>query len=232
MFYTVKIQPQPDDKKRYTEEKDYRQKQLNAAKWLNGISGGGAVIAFFALVALAVNAFMIHRQLSAAEDANKIARQAMETQTRPWVGIDGDPFDMQVTESNITFKLNLRNYGQSPALGVSSTPWFVITHTKDFTSRVFDRYTICSRAGSRAQTQPSGNVEIIFPGKDESVTQKVYPAPDRNFKLDPSDDSLTLVGCIAYLGSLGGPYYTRVVYKIPVKDKTATVAGRPVYDIQ
>src|ERR1019366_6300424 len=58
-----------------------------------------------------------------ADTANGIAHEALETQTRPWLGIEGS--EAVVVEKNtsqtstgfeLTFSINLHNYGHSPAL--------------------------------------------------------------------------------------------------------------------
>ena len=85
MVYTVRIEPDPKQRNRDTDERNYRKKQVSAAKWLNGISGAAAVIAFLALIALAVNAWLIHCQLKAMLDLNGVTREAVESVQRAFV---------------------------------------------------------------------------------------------------------------------------------------------------
>src|ERR1700682_3338235 len=77
MIYTVKIQPHPEEENRYTEERTYRKNQLNAAKHLNLIRAGGAVIAFLAFVALVWYACITHRQLGAMLNSNNLSNLAL-----------------------------------------------------------------------------------------------------------------------------------------------------------
>jgi hypothetical protein len=84
MVYSVRIEPAPEDKDKYTEEKDSRQKLINAANRLNKISGVAAGIAFLALVAFSYYACLVRQ-------SNTIAKAASDLAYRPYIGVDTMP---------------------------------------------------------------------------------------------------------------------------------------------
>jgi hypothetical protein len=181
------------------------------------------------------------RLATTAESANADTRGAMETQTRPWIGIDGDPLDIEPNGPGIRFKLRLINYGQSPAVGVANSPSFALVHSKDYSSRLFDRYNICPQTSKVTDdVQRRGNVDIVFPGVNGIITQNVWAQAT---ELSNPTNYNILIGCIVYRGPLGGPYYSRVIYGIseyitglspfrPPQDQKVTIRVRAFYDVQ
>jgi hypothetical protein len=143
MVYTVKVEPHPDDEKRYAAEQADRTDQLRIARrqadlsrWLNIISGIGGGIAFFALVALIINASLVHQQIKAAGRANEISKNASDLQNRPYVGIAGlnavhfwinkskkAQFGVVPTQNAeaIRFKVFIKNFGPVPGLNYFNT---------------------------------------------------------------------------------------------------------------
>ena len=89
MVHTVSIQPHPDDKNRYTEEQNYRKKQLSMAKWLNIISAFGGGIALAALIALIYYAHITKGQWKAMQESNRINKLSSELAYRPYIGEEG-----------------------------------------------------------------------------------------------------------------------------------------------
>ena len=133
MIYTVKIQPHPEEENRYTEERTYRKNQLNAAKHLNLIRAGGAVIAFLAFVALVWYACITHRQLGAMLNSNNLsnlalinAKEQFRISQRPYVWVMPSNTSENTAKQVITYSilpnqpvqvtLWYQNYGQSPAV--------------------------------------------------------------------------------------------------------------------
>jgi hypothetical protein len=88
VVYTVKIDPSPDQKDRDTNDNKYRQEQLKAVHWLNVISAIGVLVATLALIGLTINACLIHGQLSAEHEANRISKASSELAYRPYIGVD------------------------------------------------------------------------------------------------------------------------------------------------
>lgn len=122
MVYTVRIEPNPEDKDRYADEKECRKNQVDAAKWLNVISGIGAGIAFLALIALIVNACLIAK-------SNRISKRASELAYRPYIGFEGIPFSFKERDSKgvetvaqslnaktiaMAFRADIKNFGPVP----------------------------------------------------------------------------------------------------------------------
>jgi hypothetical protein len=155
MVYTVRIQSDPKDEKRYadeqkerTEQLDISREQTSSAKALNIISGIGGGIAFLALVALIYNAILVHRQWKAMLDANTISKTAADLAYRPYIGVDQIEVRFyrgeadrtgtinptaQTTEMGIT--VQIKNFGPVPGTNCVSE-WHVfvgdteIPHTK------------------------------------------------------------------------------------------------------
>jgi hypothetical protein len=121
MVYTARIEPNLDEEKRYTEERDYREKELNLAKWLNGISLAGAVIAFLGLMGLIVNAAIIHGQYVAMLESNKLTRQSLSVSQGAYVTVgrkDGVVADFVIPKDpkqNAEIVIYFQNSGHLPA---------------------------------------------------------------------------------------------------------------------
>ena len=88
MAYIVKIEPNFEDKNRYSEEKQYRTDQLDIARrqiglawWLNVISGVAGGIAFLAFAAFVYYAGLVR-------DSNRIAKTSGDLAYRPYIGVD------------------------------------------------------------------------------------------------------------------------------------------------
>lgn len=115
MSYTVKIEPNPQDEKRYAEEREFRKEQIKMAKILNWISGAGAFIAACALVGLLWYA--------------SISKATYEAAERPYVGVNGfavnyspdkitDPKQVGPVPTSettrVAFRAEIKNFGPVP----------------------------------------------------------------------------------------------------------------------
>jgi hypothetical protein len=124
VIYNIRIQKNPEDEKRDIEEQDYRNKQLNYAKWLNWISAGGAIIAFLALIGLGVNAIIIKLQWDAMRESNRINQTANEIAYRPYVGVNAIILDLfpkpPKTANNFVFAPEIKNFGPVPAINYTA----------------------------------------------------------------------------------------------------------------
>lgn len=107
MIYTVRIQPAPDDAKKYADEHEHRINQLDAGKWLNIISAAGVVVAFLAVAAASVYASIAYRQLT-------VMQNAAITDERAWIFPDatGWGFINYGTEKAAA-KITFRNTGKT-----------------------------------------------------------------------------------------------------------------------
>jgi len=122
MIYTVKIQPHPEEENRYTEEKTYRQNQLNVAKRLNLITGVGGGIALLTLIALIAYACITYRQLETMKDSNTINREGVESVQRAFVYLSNlaaiFPNSNSPDGDKVLFQADWQNSGSTPATSV------------------------------------------------------------------------------------------------------------------
>jgi len=121
MVYTVKIEPRPDQEKRDSDEREYRGKHFNLAWWLNVISGVGAGIAFLALIALVVNACIVHKQLVTMQGQRTDTFALSQRQLRAYILFSDGRVDIS-PDGKLTAYVQLKNFGQTPAYWV--THWF------------------------------------------------------------------------------------------------------------
>jgi hypothetical protein len=143
---------------------------------------------------------------SAAADANKIAQQATWTQTRPLIGVEGNPNITQFASggSGVNFTLTLHNYGQYPAK--LDEPYFLLGDIGKGETRLLPS-DLCSHSPSRFLTP-------IFPGREIERRIQAFHTADSM----PSPNSKRfdyLYGCIVYHGAAGSPPYNlRVIYYV------------------
>lgn len=127
MVYTVRIEPDPQNDKNRADEQQYRKDQLDIArdqlaayKILNWISGVGGAIAFFALIALIVNACYLSGQLGAALEANRINHYSLVVSQRAFVFIpnafeENPGKDANTGDKLGAFTFRMENSGNTPA---------------------------------------------------------------------------------------------------------------------
>ena len=177
----------------------------------------------------------------ATETANTATREAMDTQMRPWIGIE-NPRDVAVDSEDVRFSLSLVNFGATPAIEVMMQPRFLLLPPKNDTYSVFETYKICENSSKiRSDPEHAVDVTVIFPGRDAMTTvEAVARVPDEFAKIPTVYP--TLAGCITYSGPNGGVYYTRVVYYIspyidgpppfkPPANQKITIRSRALYDV-
>jgi hypothetical protein len=130
--------------------------------------------------------------VQASEIANSNSTQATEAQTRPWIGIEGDP----------GISVVLKNFGHSPAIKV-----FVNFRHDALYTPISPK--LCEDADKRLDASldptrkefPSRDF-AIFPGATHTETPLIH-------------DGDAVIGCIAYTGMTAGipPYHTIIVYR-------------------
>ena len=85
MVYTVKVEPHPDDEKRYAKDETYKTEQIGTAKRLNVITGIGIGVAVLTLISLIVYACITYKQLRAMREANSLTYYSLTALQRAFV---------------------------------------------------------------------------------------------------------------------------------------------------
>ena len=96
-----------------------------------------------------------------------VARETMESQTRPWIGIENDLSGW----TSDPFMVKLRNYGPSPAISDLHNIVFWLIRSGIPTPKLFDSYKICEES-ARAGFAIGGESQfssVIFPGVDNAT---------------------------------------------------------------
>lgn len=179
------------------------------------------------------------QQIATAQTANTIAQKALEAQTRPWIGIDGDISPVEGTQEvwpevglpssdnplhesiDLTFKL--RNYGASPATKIATR--FLLSEGHALEEQ-FHKSKICEGLYSYSNVPDYRNLISVFP-KDLTDEQKAtadscWDRPGlgsgRKYCVQPRLVTL-FVGCIGYEDTNGHPHLTRLLYNV-LRDET------------
>ncbi len=155
-------------------------------------------------------------QIKTVRWANTIAQQALEAQTRPWIGIPdtvkiGDkPSQLESAarkqhSETARISFSFKNYGKSPAMRIGAK-FFLVWTNKDFH---FQETKVCELASNFAPRHHAEGL-TVFP---EETTE---PQTSDAETLNPTGRQMDfLIGCIAYTGPSGGQtYYTRLVYRV------------------
>jgi hypothetical protein len=139
--YTVRVEPDPEEKGRYTDEQQYRKKQIDAAIWLNRISAIGAAIAFLALLALIWYANISQGQLDGIHESNRINKSSSDLAYRPYIGVSNievlfTPLNVknfkQVSQvptdetKALSFKVDIKNFGPVPGTDFKDKMIFLV----------------------------------------------------------------------------------------------------------
>jgi hypothetical protein len=171
-------------------------------------------VSVFTMLAVVWFACEARKQRIAAEETNVENRNNLANQTRPWVAVV-DPANFDTSHGpTLKFDIWLTNYGQSPAI-VVLTP-FKLIHIRQGRPADFNEHNVCSRVGkSKAMlekaVETNNPTEIVFPTKEGTTKREIWTESDG---ITPNGNYNFLIGCIAYRGPLGGPYYTRVIYRL------------------
>lgn len=127
MVYTVRIQPDPADETRHTEQSTYQEQQIQATKRANLISGIAAGIAGVTLASLIIYACITYGQLGAMLESNKLTQQTLRVSQGAYVTIgrkDGVIADFVVPKNpnqNAEIVIYFQNSGHLPAKFVWGT---------------------------------------------------------------------------------------------------------------
>jgi hypothetical protein len=179
------------------------------------------------------------KQVAAAELANKNAALALEAQTRPWLGIEGQKATSISTRLltggdgiQIDFQIDLHNYGQSPAIDVVlSIPQETFGGRFGIPPRSLST-KICEEANEDAKTNNSNREPeiVVWPGKGEHIPIVVHTK---------QTVGTWAIGCFSYKGASGSMYDTYFVYRISLstgdplgEDHTLRVTGVDLISVQ
>jgi len=145
-----------------------------------------------------------------AGKANTNAARALEAQTRPWIGVIGEPENIKQGDilkgvdpqtHGIDFTIKLKNFGQFPATRVTPHAIALYKNTVDV------RESVCREANKAIGDKPHfPKFTAIFPGDVEST-------PISGVNMEERSNPHLLI-CVAYKGrdaSLS-PYNTWIVY--------------------
>ena len=162
-------------------------------------------------------AHQVQKLQAGVEQTSRLAT-ASENQTRPWVGVEGTaPADFASESIQVAaFKIKLRNYGQSPALGLIRFPQFKLVTPVSPNVALFDEYRICEETGDVSVGSHTwtlvrlGLIDVIPPGPEGVIVQSVKV--DNPGGADLYKTEHLILGCIAYTGLTGTVYHTRLMY--------------------
>jgi hypothetical protein len=206
------------------------QRGLRLATWCAFAAATAAALGAFYYAAIAKHQACIMQQTyteiqlqtKASEAANKIAMDALEAQTRPWVGIDTPLKGESVQGSQIVFEMTTRNSGPSPAqiaYHADATPIPLdIRHPEMFT---FELYGTCGKALKRLHDdkKPNDLIDAAYPGNTPTYYEEAFAGMPEQIRGDPQptiNDAQTLLICVAYSGPSGIVHYTRAAYFVDV----------------
>jgi len=221
IVYAVKIHPHPDDENRHAEEQKYKKQQLASATKLNMISAMGAVIAFFALVALVWYACITRGQLSEMETQRRLS-------VRPFVGLDEGADAIKTTAlhidgtggANLSYIIRAKNYSNFPATNVWADANLVVAD---------DLNTAYEQQGYACGDAVIGKPDIglvLFQGRDRVFTS--YPAITTVSRKHQGGLLWAwLAGCIGYRDQFGYLYRTKFIYMLYDDAGNVVVFDRP-----
>jgi len=183
-------------------------------------------IAIGTLVVIFVTGLAIFWQAATAAEANRISRQILEGQTRPWVGIDGEYY---VPYPLSTFNLVIRNYGNSPALlagdAEGNPPSKLRRPDKDEIRwwRFKFKEDICKQYLPYPTTPATDRPRFPVPVfQQKSISRPISKLIRPEEITNPN--SMDLWVCVPYGGPDGHPkYQTNVLYHVDFKTNTVTL---------
>lgn len=162
-------------------------------------------------------------QITAAQAANKIAQDAFEAQTRPWIGIVGLP-QFAIAGNPSELVLVLHNYGKSPAIVPTEPPFILGWWQKPYIRWASEAEKKNGNDWCRVEPFPSSKPtkELyessipVFQDVTQEIRTHIKSGSVKSTELRPRG-SLTeawLLGCIPYGGITGEQYKLFVMYHI------------------
>jgi hypothetical protein len=117
------------------EEQDLAAQKVTA--WWTGLMGAAAI---FGAVLSALGVFLVYRTFRASHESNEIARDTAKRQLRAYMGInkyDVTPYQLEEPGSG-RFKIAMANFGQTPAIALSTVVSYAVTDWVDMQTRPND----------------------------------------------------------------------------------------------
>jgi hypothetical protein len=173
----------------------------------------------------------IGEQVTAARQANKLTRESMELQARPWLTIEGPFTNIQTarlhdrpTSMTISFDWKIRNYGTSVA--TLSRPQFTIIEGGCQKAGCFRQFDQCPEADEYLRGEETQFVNAVFPGADGVISRNdAVQSAQSDAPLVRSPFNY-LIGCIAYRGGVTQTiYHTRFVYQLDYSPNLTTMGS-------
>ncbi len=164
--------------------------------------------------------------VTAADTANMNFREALEAQTRPWVGPDGEPRDAhsgtiipgtEPAQFAIDFTIELNNFGHSPAQRVT------VEHVRSPMLRASENMVACQNADKRIRTD-TGHPLLLT----------IFQGSPKSYKIEGSHPGEDEAVCIAYLGTsdMKTIHHTVLLYRaLRVPPEPGFPNGKPEFRI-
>jgi hypothetical protein len=180
-------------------------------------------VAFAALIAAIASACFSYRafreaqnQAKAAQDANRIAREALHRSQRAWVGLDGqltvDVFDT-TPRLRVESHYKIKNLGNSPAINVITTGWFE-SDPKNWALTA--KFTCDSAKGFATGSVPQGTEfkgpgpmgYVLLPNQTHDAAIGSASEPWQGPGI-PDLKHFAFIGCVAYVDQFGDVHWSR-----------------------
>jgi hypothetical protein len=212
----IRVEKNPKDDERYTEEKENREAHLRTAVHLNKITIGTGVVSLLGLGILYGSLVLTRKATNAAISQAKTAQSEFESSQRPWVSVSVVGVGKLFIRDNMMYisptVFIARNSGHSVAENVSYHG-YIVPSDKENGSECDEAAQAIKSAGK----YPIGSV--IFPGDEVKGTLNAFDfgKVDEEFRTSSTPGTMAprLVACIVYTSPVDKlPHYTRVVYWI------------------
>lgn len=157
-----------------------------------------------------IAAIAAKKAVAAAAEANRISREAIANDQRPWIEVklshvSGLTFDER--GAHITVKATFVNHGRSPALNVFFVPNIVAGPGRERMEQMMKMW-------NPSPSHLPG--EIVYPGSDLSaLTYPLTLTPDViSLSLNENWLIINIIACVNYQSNIGAPYTTRIAYDV------------------
>jgi hypothetical protein len=215
--YPVRIEPSPDDDKKYAREQFYMRWQL----YLNSITAAAAVIGLLGLFLLWGQLKATKKSADAADAALKSQQISFQTDQRPYVVTDGMPQFLTIpnvkakTQANVVFK----DIGKTPATNavwfVDLLPYRAETRAGFLSFLETSFVNLRKRRDETIRTHAGEMRRDISPTTTTFSTQEARPLLAREMDdLTKGDGSFILlsIGIVNYTDGFNGAYETEFCY--------------------
>jgi hypothetical protein len=159
----------------------------------------------------------------AAVAANKLNRDALLADQRPWVAITAEPrvdFHRSGPHWQLAITLPIQNTGRTPAHNVRLMGQLLSLSERSNVERLHLAFCAEARRGSVGST-----AQICFPGRPLNVVGEIQI--DADFRRSPLPDFFVLAGCVYYNGFPQDEktlHATTLLYSIHVRQSDAKAA--------